>query len=156
MSDSFSHPVSLSSSIKHTQNLSFKACFIFTKWKLHCSVHCKIFIVKWITGALRRPWVYCSRCFIWLRSWTWSLQSSGPERDVFPWLEEEKEEQWCTRIISRMCVYIYYIHIYIQRRLGESLSQSLLVAIHVDSTMWEEREGFSEDSMETPAKPWSV
>lgn len=38
----------------------------------------------------------------------------------------------------------------------ESLSQSLPLAIHVDSTMWEERGGFSKDSMETPAKPWGV
>lgn len=38
----------------------------------------------------------------------------------------------------------------------ESLSPSLPAAIHVDSTMWEERGGLSKDSMETPAKPWGV
>lgn len=38
----------------------------------------------------------------------------------------------------------------------ESLSQPLALAIHMDSTAWEERGGFSEDSMETPAKPWGV
>lgn len=34
--------------------------------------------------------------------------------------------------------------------------QSLPLAIHMDSTMWEEKEGVCKDSMETPAKPWSV
>lgn len=56
---------------------------------------------------------------------------------------------------QNVCLYILYTYLYTEEIRGEP-KPTLPLAIHMDSTMWEEREGFSEDSMETPAKPWAV